>query len=301
MKAIKRLFCIRKLKLETLYTISFCISFIKKELASMYPETEIRGFIRMLFDSYAGLSVTDLFLKGNEPLPEVTFQQITDAIGQLKNHRPIQYIIGKAHFYGLDFEVNENVLVPRPETEELVRWVINENKSQKRPSVLDIGTGSGCIAIALKKDFPQAEVFAMDISEEALNVSQRNAGLNNADIHFILADILSISKSQTSTPYDIIVSNPPYVCQSEKRHMQANVLNYEPSQALYVPDEDALVFYRAITGFSLLHLKPGGKLYFEINERFGMEISDHLKLNGFNKIILQRDFQGKNRMIRAIR
>ena len=285
------------------HNISSCISFIKDELAMLYPQTEIRGFIRILFDVYAGLSVTDIQLKINEPLPENAFQKITNAVNQLKTFRPIQYITGKAYFYGLDFEVNESVLIPRPETEELVNWIIDESKSgyDKEFSILDIGTGSGCIAIVLKKNLPMAKVLAMDVSEEALNVARRNAVQNKTEIVFVHNDILFGKNLKPSQKYEIIVSNPPYVCQSEKPLMKANVIDHEPSIALFVANDNPLIFYDAIADFSLVNLKSGGKLFFEINEHFGNEVCNLLKSKGFRDIILKQDFQGKDRMIKAIR
>jgi len=203
----------------------------------------------------------------------------------------------------LNFEVDESVLIPRPETEELVRWIIDEAQSDydKKFSILDIGTGSGCIAIALKKNLPMAKVSAMDISEGALNVALQNALKNITEIEFIHNDILFGKNLELSQKYEIIVSNPPYVCQSEKSLMKANIIDNEPSIALFVADDNPLVFYDAIADFSLVNLKSGGKLFFEINEHFGNEVCDLLKLKGFRDVILKQDFQGKDRMIKAIR
>src|SRR5688572_8583660 len=218
-------------------------------------------------------------------------------VKDLKAHKPIQYILGSTEFYGCRIKVNESVLIPRPETEELVDWIKTGLKGREPKTILDIGTGSGCIAIALKKIFPQSRVTAMDISEKALEVAAENAQRNNARIDFVLRDILSSPSS--APPFDLIVSNPPYITLSEKAAMNKNVVEYEPHLALFVSEEDALVFYRAIADLARSILVTGGKLYFEINERMGPAVKKLLGEMDFLNVEVKKDLSGKDRMVRA--
>ena len=231
-----------------------------------------------------------------------------NALKALKNHEPIQYIIGQTEFYGLPFYVNENTLIPRPETEELVELILSNTTANNHLelvevnnqfNILDIGTGTGCIAISLAKQLPNANVSAIDVSAKALEMANKNAQLNQVDINFIENDILKICNSEldSATKFDIIVSNPPYVRQLEKQQMQDNVLNHEPHLALFVEDENPLIFYRAITQFATKNLKPNGELYFEINEYLGKEMMALLEAFGFKNIQLKQDLFGKDRMI----
>jgi release factor glutamine methyltransferase len=223
-------------------------------------------------------------------------------ITELKNQKPIQYILGETFFYGLRFEVNQNTLIPRPETEELVEWIISENKKSQQSSnlkVLDIGTGSGCIAISLAKNLPNAKVSALDISEEALNVAKNNAEFNQVTIDFILADVLAIEKLPDT--FDVIVSNPPYVRESEKDLMQQNVLSNEPHIALFVENENPLLFYDKIAELAKNHLTENGVLYFEINQYLGEETVDLLKTKGFKNIELKKDIYGVDRMVKCLK
>jgi release factor glutamine methyltransferase len=268
------------------------------ELSGIYSENEIRNFVFFSFEHLLGFSRTDMILKKNELVDDSNVRTLQSILHSLKQHKPIQYIIGQTEFYGFPFIVNENVLIPRPETEELVRWVLDENKNDEL-KILDIGTGSGCIAISLKKHLPNAEVFALDISASALRVAAENAALNNTTINFIEADILNSSAYATFKKFDIIISNPPYIRESEMLLMKENVLNYEPHRALFVNDDDALLYYKAIADFSLIHLYPSGKLYFEINEAFGSEIMKMINERGFLKTELRKDISGKDRMLRC--
>jgi len=224
---------------------------------------------------------------------------------QLIQGKPLQYILGETEFYDLTFKVNPNVLIPRPETEELVDWALITsriiNGETEVLKILDIGTGSGCIPISIKKYIPIADITAIDISELALNTARQNADLNQTEINFIQDDILSPSNLELiNTKYDIILSNPPYVTDSEKDQMLDHVLKHEPHNALFVPNKDPLLFYRAIADFALDHLKINGFLFLEINEKFGRETVNLLKDIGFKEIELRQDMSGKDRMIRAV-
>jgi release factor glutamine methyltransferase len=247
-------------------------------------------------------------LNPNFELSEAEVAKWNAILAQLQQEKPIQYITGSTWFYGLKFEVNENTLIPRPETEELIEWIIESWKSenQKRINVLDIGTGTGCIPITLKTNLPQANVFAIDVSEMALEVARRNARLNKVEVNFIQANILEVedlSKIQTSislpTNFDIIVSNPPYVRNLEKQEIKKNVLDYEPHLALFVEDTDALLFYRKIAQLAIKNLSPNGLLFFEINQYLGKETVELLENLGFKNIELKKDIYGNDRMVKC--
>jgi len=226
--------------------------------------------------------------------------RIQEIIDDLKNCRPVQYILGETEFYGLKFKVNENVLIPRPETEELVEWVIKEEEPATGYKILDIGTGSGCIAIALAKHLPEAEMFALDISDKALAVARRNAKENQADIRFFQYDILNDEPFPFSTLlFDCIVSNPPYITLKEKDSMAKNVLDYEPHQALFVPDENPLLFYERIAGFAHKYLSSNGSLYLETNSLYGQATAEALKNKNFRSMKLLKDISGNDRIIIA--
>lgn len=230
------------------------------------------------------------------PSEEKEFHFILDELAQEK---PLQYIIGKTDFYGLSLKVNQQVLIPRPETEELVDWIICEVKKEYKPDmkILDIGTGSGCIAIAIKKNLPHAKIYAIDISKKALEVASENTRLHNLKISFKQKDILTDLKNDDEK-YDLIVSNPPYITPKEKKEMRKNVLAYEPHSALFV--NDALAFYKRIAKLGIEHLTEGGSLFFEINQYYAAEIEGMLKKLNYKKIELRKDLQGNYRMIRAL-
>ncbi|WP_346862083.1 peptide chain release factor N(5)-glutamine methyltransferase [uncultured Draconibacterium sp.] len=271
------------------------IQHIKTELAAYYPETEIKGFIRIIFESVLSMTYTQIILEKEKRIDDSDFEAIAKIVSALKTYRPIQYILGETEFYDLKLKVNPGVLIPRPETEELVHW-ISKTGVQPGAKVIDIGTGSGCIALALKKELSTAKVWAVDVSAKALETAKENARLNKLDLEFVQADILQWENYEWPA-FDIIVSNPPYVRESEKKLMNSNVLDYEPEGALFVSDDDPLVFYRRIAGFALANLKQGGSLFFEINEYLGAEMEDLLKALGFSDIDLRQDINGKNRMI----
>ena len=216
---------------------------------------------------------------------------------RLQDHEPIQLILGQAHFYGMDLKVNTSVLIPRQETEELVDLIIKRNK-KKSPSILDIGTGSGCIALGLKKEIPEAHVDAVDISEAALDLAMENSGNLGINVHFQHLDILH--EAILPGHYDIIVSNPPYVTESEKINISKNVLNYEPHSALFVQDNSPLVFYECIVELSRMHLNKNGMLFFEINERYGEEVRILLSEAGFEHVEILRDLNNKNRIATGV-
>lgn len=269
------------------------------ELHGLYPSEEIKSFFYLLSEAHLNLSSVETVVFASKEISESVQEKYEDAISRLKHFEPIQYIIGESDFFGLTLKVTSHTLIPRPETEELVQLVLDEvaKRDEKNLQILDIGTGSGCIAIALAKHLPEAKVSAMEVSEEALKTAKENAKLNEVDINFILEDILQM-KSLPDV-YDIIVSNPPYVRLSEKELMQSNVLDFEPDLALFVDDQDPLLFYRIIAKLAKSHLTPKGKLFFEINEYLGEEMVMLLKNEGYQDVQLVQDVYGKNRMLKG--
>jgi release factor glutamine methyltransferase len=275
------------------------IEFIKSKLANFYPEYEIDSLCYLVLEYIFGYNRLQVNLNRNELISDSNMETIKKITERLSNYEPIQYILGETEFYSLKFKVTPYVLIPRPETEELVDWIIKENRS-KNLNILDIGTGSGCIPIALSKNIPGATVSGCDISIGALEIANENASINNAVVNFFEIDILNWRNLSFNKTYDIIVSNPPYIREQEKKLMKANVLKNEPHQALFVADEDALIFYREITAFACKYLNKGGKLYFEINEALGIETKKLLEKAGFKDIVLRKDINGKNRMVQGI-
>ncbi|PTM07738.1 MAG: peptide chain release factor N(5)-glutamine methyltransferase [Bacteroidetes bacterium] len=266
-------------------------------LLEHYPETEIDSFFNLLSEHVLKMKRIDISQNLYSLVSGKKYDKFDNAIIRLKDYEPIQYIIGDTEFYSLTFNVTPSVLIPRSETEELVDWIINEQKDKDQISILDIGTGSGCIAISLAKNLPNAKVYALDVSEEALKVAEQNALLNEVEVEFIEANILDWNFSNLE--FDVIVSNPPYVRELEKEAMSANVLNHEPHLALFVEDEDALLFYRKITESAKRGLKSKGDLYFEINEVLGKDMSQLLSDSGYSNIELKKDIFQKDRMIKA--
>lgn len=271
------------------------------ELRDIYAEGEIRMFVRMLFEAFFGWSQTELLLRREETVNQSDLLRFHWAVEDLKHHRPIQHIIGWTELCGCRIEVTKDTLIPRPETEEIVNWTINHFSGFKNQDskirILDLCTGSGCIAIALAKHLPQAQVTAVDISEKALDVARRNASANNVDVNFLQADILSPFTIHNSQ-FTLIISNPPYVMDKERAVMQPNVLDWEPAQALFVPDSDPLLFYRAIADIAANHLAPDGILVLEINEQLGYETAALFASHGF-ATTLHSDFRSKTRMLTA--
>lgn len=268
-----------------------------ENLTPIYDEDEARNFFYLILQDLKGLSKLDVALNPEIELTEEEKDKFEGYLSKLKVQEPIQYLLGATEFYGLSFDVNPNVLIPRPETEELVDWIISENQDKPSLTILDIGTGSGCIAISLAKHL-KAEVTAFDISDQALITAQTNADKNEAFVHLVEFDILN--DRWEGDPFDCIVSNPPYVKETEKTQMRANVLEYEPELALFVPDENALVFYEEIADFAKLNLTKNGQLYFEINQYHGAEVIAMLKAKGFKNIQLKKDIYENDRMVAAI-
>ena len=272
----------------------------QQNLKSLYDDMEIESFFNLALQQIAGLSRLDLALNTKLVFADLQLADFENVSQKLQQQVPIQYILGQTNFYGLDFFVNPNVLIPRPETEELVDWIVNDCKSDPRPvNILDLGTGSGCIAISLKKNIPNATVSAIDISKAALEIARKNADQNLANVNFKQQNILEIN--ELDQDFDIIVSNPPYVRHLEKNQIQRNVLDHEPHLALFVDDNDALIFYKKIATLALKHLTLNGKLFFEINQYLSSETVALLHQIGFEKIELRKDIYGNDRMIKASR
>lgn len=274
----------------------------KNELSEVYPTTEIESFFFLLIEEYLGLQRIDTVLKPDFKIDEAKLSTLNKVLKRLKKQEPIQYIIGKTEFYGYPFFVNENTLIPRPETEELVEWIINEVENShlaknKKLNILDIGTGSGCIPIALAKNLKNATISAIDVSSEALKMAKKNAEFNKVNINFIEKDILTANNLSES--YDIIVSNPPYVRELEKVEIQNNVLENEPHLALFVSDDDPLIFYDKIAELAKTHLTKNGILFFEINQYLGLETVRILKEKAYKNIVLKKDLFKNDRMIKA--
>ena len=275
-------------------------SYFLKELTTVLSEREAVLYFERCCQSWLGLSKTDLVFQKNFLLSESQILRFLYAIKDFKKHTPLAYVLKEQHFYGLDFKVSTDVLIPRPETEELVDLILRENQNVK--NILDIGTGSGCIPISLKKHLPLAEIWGIDISENALKIAKENAHNLGLKVNFICADALNLAKSEVSNiTWDILVSNPPYIPNLEKSSMDKNVTQHEPSIALFVPDENPLIFYQAIAEWAINHLSIEGKLYFEIHEEFATEVEALLNEIGFSSIKIIQDLQGKNRMIKAFK
>ena len=265
-----------------------------EKLTPLYDSMEAERFFAIALEELKGWKRSDLALNPDAQLSGGDMEKWNDVLAALETQKPIQYIFGKAHFYGLEFEVNENTLIPRPETEELVEWIISENNVKGSINIIDIGTGSGCIAIALAKNLTDASVSAIDVSEGALATAKRNAVHNKTSVNFILKDILAAD--ELPQQYDVIVSNPPYVRNLEKEEIKENVLQYEPHLALFVDDNDPLIFYRKIALLAKEWLSPNGRLYFEINQYLGSETVQMLEDLGFTNVVLKKDMYGNDRM-----
>ena len=269
-----------------------------QELSSLYDEMEIESFFYIILESFHHKKRIDLALDPAMEMDALQLLRWESVLAELKKEKPIQYILGETEFYGLPFLVNENTLIPRPETEELVEWILESTKYEIQSTklkILDIGTGSGCIAVSLAKNLPNTSVSAIDVSEKALYSAKKNAEINNVAVNFTLKNILETEVLDEK--YDIIVSNPPYVRNLEKQEIKPNVLEYEPHLALFVDDNDALLFYRKIAELAKKYLHVNGKLYFEINQYLGKETVELLEGIGFKKIVLKKDIYENDRMI----
>jgi len=272
------------------------------QLGALYEPAEAKTIFFMVLEDVFGYSRNTLLSGKSITLSEAQGVQLNTITNRLCAGEPIQYIIGSTQFMGISLKVTKDVLIPRPETEELIDFMMQNLRQSniQKPRIIDIGTGSGCIPIAIKKQVADATVFAMDISPEALAVAKENATNNQCTIHLMQADILDWDiVFDENLKYDIIVSNPPYITNSEQAFMHPNVLQFEPHLALFVEDQAPLLFYETIASFALVHLAKGGKLYFEINRNFGQEVKNLLQKKGFKDILLKQDMHGADRMIRA--
>lgn len=283
-------------------TIAEAFRNLTETLYSLYDKREAENIADMVIEKLTGLRRMERALQKESKLTPHQEKALAQYSSALLQHKPVQYVLEEAWFYGLPFFVNEHVLIPRPETEELVEWIISNNKDaiQASPAILDIGTGSGCIPVALKKHWPDANIAAIDISKEALNIAKKNADSHNAVVDLLLVDMLNEDEMGTLPAFDIIVSNPPYIPVRDMSDMRNNVLHYEPHTALFVPDEDPLLFYKAISKFAISHLNVNGRLYFEIHENLGEAVKAMLKKDGFSNVVIKRDMQGKERMVRGM-
>lgn len=280
-------------------TIQSAFTFITGALGDIYDAREAASIAHMVLEHLTGLGKLDRIVHKERQLTPEQHDALKQAIAALQRLEPIQYITGSAWFYGLEFKVTPAVLIPRPETEELVEWVVQDAAGKTELRILDIGTGSGCIPIAVKSALPGAHVSGADVSEAALEVARSNSEQLKLEVNFFALDALNPQQMQALDSYDIIISNPPYITQKEQAEMQQQVWGFEPSLALFVPDNDALLFYRHIAITALEKLNRGGFLYFEINEAFGKEVVVLLQGLGFEGVELKQDFFGKDRMIKA--
>ena len=289
-----------------------CRRYYASELEKIYGSDEANALVMILLEHYFGIDRVKIAMEPELRLSESELLTLHFAVKELLKNKPVQYILGETEFCGMRFFVDENVLIPRPETEEMVKNIASHRdkaclvrtgcdvETDGRPSIIDIGTGSGCIAISLAKLLKNSVVTAVDVSEKALEVAKKNAEANGVDVNFIKDDILNPQNPELiENKYDIIVSNPPYVCESEKSEMRANVLDYEPSTALFVSDNDPLIFYRKILEFAQKTLKPDGEVWFEINEKLGKETKDLCLELGFKDAEIIKDFRERDRVLRA--
>jgi len=278
-------------------TLSEVMHMFRQELAGQYPDDEMRNIFYLASEHLLNYSKIDIHLKSHEPISAANYEKFSQILKSLRSWEPVQYILGRTEFYGLPFRVDPRVLIPRPETELLVEWILREEHGGIS-ALLDIGTGSGCIAVSLAVNLPGTRVSACDISEDALAVARLNARNNQAEVDYFYYDLLG---EKTSLPgkYQVMASNPPYVRESEKTFMRENVLDFEPGVALFVPDHDPLLYYRHIALLGRKYLTDGGSLYLEINENFPREVAKILENAGFYGVEIRSDVNGKARMLRA--
>jgi len=284
------------------YSVSDFYKSIVLKLKALYDSEEAHAMADRLFDHFLQLSPTRRVLSAKTVANDDKISFLEEAVNKLLQNVPLQYVLGKAYFMEMEFVVNPSVLIPRPETEELVSIILKQYSDRQKGeqlSILDIGTGSGCIPIALKRYLPESNVSAIDISEEALKVAVKNAAINKVEINFFKADILDQAQSMLLPQFGLIVSNPPYVTFDEKKYMKPNVVDHEPHTALFVPNDDPLVFYREILSLAKSKLSDGGSLWFEINEKFGVELKDMAMNQGFREVNIIFDFRGKSRFLQC--
>ena len=281
-----------------------CRKYYASELEKIYGSDEANALIMILLEHYFGIDRVKIAMEPELRLSESELLTLHFAVKELLKNKPVQYILGETEFCGMRFFVDENVLIPRPETEEMVTMITRDSRlsRESKISILDIGTGSGCIAISLAKLLKNSVVTAVDVSEKALEIAKKNAETNDVNVNIIKDDILNPQNHELlESKFDIIVSNPPYVCESEKTEMRANVLDYEPSTALFVSDNDPLIFYRKILEFAQETLTPDGEVWFEINEKLGTEMKNLCIEKGFEKVEIIKDFRERDRILRATR
>ncbi|MFC2132170.1 peptide chain release factor N(5)-glutamine methyltransferase [Bacteroidota bacterium] len=284
-------------KLKSGSSLAEGTQFIRECIKEKYSPEEITSFINLIFNHLLNYSKIEIQLNKNIVLEQGIISSIIKIVEELDNYRPIQYILGYTEFYGVKILLDNSVLIPRPETEELVDWIIKNNKGPV--SILDAGTGSGCIAIALAKNIIEAEITATDLSDKALKMAGYNAVFHDLNINFIKSDILNMPENLLSMKFNIIVSNPPYICMREKKMMRKNVLIYEPGEALFVSDKNPLIYYSALINYAYNNLTNKGKIYFEINEAYGQEVVKLLDNSGFKNIELKKDINEKDRMVKG--
>lgn len=273
---------------------------LRTRLAAVYPDGEAQAIVFLVLEKLFGLSRTDVLMGGLERLTAEQTAELEQVMLRLERGEPVQYVLGVADFDGMTLGVAPGVLIPRPETEELVEWIAEDFKSAKRLRILDIGTGSGCIALSLARRFTDASVTAWDISDDALRIASANAERLGLDVEFKKRDALCTEVAEADVAnYDIIVSNPPYICEKERVDMDNNVLQHEPETALFVPDNDPLLFYRAISDLAQKMLRSGGGLYFEINREYGKETAGMMSAMGFDSVELRKDFMENDRMVKG--
>lgn len=273
---------------------------LRTRLAAVYPDGEAQAIVFLVLEKLFGLSRTDVLMGGLEQLTAEQTAELEQVMLRLEQGEPVQYVLGVADFDGMTLRVAPGVLIPRPETEELVEWIAEDFKSAKRLRILDVGTGSGCIALSLARRFTDASVAAWDISDDALRIASANAEKLGLDVEFKKRDALCTEVAEADVAnYDIIVSNPPYICEKERVDMDNNVLQHEPETALFVPDNDPLLFYRAISALAQKMLRSGGGLYFEINREYGKETAEMMSEMGLGSVELRKDFMENDRMVKG--
>ncbi|MDB5247266.1 MAG: peptide chain release factor N(5)-glutamine methyltransferase [Segetibacter sp.] len=282
-------------------TIHLAYQQLLAQLYQVYENREAANIADMVIEHVTGQRKIDRIVYKDLPVNKEQQSQLEKMLAGLVNHRPVQYVLGEAWFMDMRLTVNESVLIPRPETEELVEWIVEDIKrsGNKEVSLIDIGTGSGCIPIAVRKKIPEVAVSAIDVSDDALQVAKLNSIGQKVLVDFLHLDFLNEEEWNQLGKYNIIVSNPPYITRSEEATMRDNVLKYEPHIALFVPDEDPLLFYKAIAKFSRSHLKPGGSVYVEINEALGKQVVDVFETSGPGNAVFKKDMQGKDRMVKG--
>lgn len=269
-----------------------------RTLEPLYGNGEARAITDYVLDVCFGLSKADILCRAVEEMTAEKTAELNKIFGRLMEGEPVQYVLGRAEFSGRWFNVRPGVLIPRPETEELCAWITADSKASGNPKVLDIGTGSGCIAITLQLDMPESKVTAWDISADALDAARENAQQLGANVNFVKQDALN---AKPEGEWDVIVSNPPYICEKEKKDMAVNVLEHEPHKALFVPDADPLLFYRAITRLAVQTLNKGGRLYFEINPIYADDTCRMMRAEGMTAVELRSDMYGKQRMAKGVK